>query len=130
VVVNEHGGAEGIVTVEDLLEELVGEIYDESDRDILAVRHRPDGSMVVPGRFPAHDLVDLGVDIPDGAYATVAGFVLERLQRLPDAPGDVVDEGRWRFTVTAVGDRSITEITIAPVPAHDGGTTPADAPHS
>jgi putative hemolysin len=130
VVVNEHGGAEGIVTVEDLLEELVGEIYDESDRDILAVRHQPDGSIVVPGRFPAHDLVDLGVDIPDGAYATVAGFVLDRLQRLPDAPGDVVEEGRWQFTVTALGDRSITEITIAPVPAHHGGPTPADAPDS
>lgn len=113
VVVNEHGGAEGIVTVEDLVEELVGEIYDESDRDILAVRHRPDGSMVVPGRFPAHDLTDLGVDIPDGAYATVAGFVLDRLQRLPDTPGDTVVEGRWQFTVSALGDRSISEVTIA-----------------
>jgi putative hemolysin len=122
VVVNEHGGAEGIVTVEDLLEELVGEIYDESDRDIFALRHRPDGSMVVPGRFPAHDLVDLGVDIPDGAYATVAGFVLDRLQRLPDVPGDVVEEGRWQFIVTALGDRSITEVTISPVPAHHGGS--------
>jgi putative hemolysin len=130
VVVNEHGGAEGIVTVEDLVEELVGEIYDESDRDILAVRDGPDGSMVVPGRFPAHDLVDLAVDIPDGAYATVAGFVLDRLQRLPDTPGDTVDEGRWRFTVTGVGDRSITEVTIAPVPTSHAGPAHVDDAHT
>jgi putative hemolysin len=113
VVVNEHGGAEGIVTVEDLVEELVGEIYDETDRDILTVRREPDGSMVLPGRFPAHDLPDLGIEVPDGQYATVAGFLLWQLQRIPDAPGDVVDVGPWRMTITGVDDRAITEVRIS-----------------
>src|SRR5690606_12305154 len=88
LVVDEHGAAAGIVTVEDLLEELVGEIYDESDRDVVGVRREPDGSIVMPGRFPVHDLVDVGVDdMPEGPYAPVAGLVPDLLGRVPEAPG-------------------------------------------
>ncbi|MGH9210844.1 MAG: hemolysin family protein [Acidimicrobiales bacterium] len=122
VVVNEHGGAEGIITVEDLIEELVGEIYDETDRDVLMVRREPDGSMVLPGRFPAHDLPDLGIEVPEGQYATVAGFLLWQLQRIPDRPGDVVDVGQWRMTITAVDDRAITEIRVSRASSADAGT--------
>jgi putative hemolysin len=124
IVVNEHGGAEGIVTVEDLVEELVGEIYDETDRDVLAVRRDPHGAMVLPGRFPCHDLEDLGVTVPPGDYATVAGFLLDRLQRIPDQPGDEVIEGSWRFTVTGIDEYAITEVRIAPIGRgpDDGGT--------
>jgi putative hemolysin len=113
VVVNEHGGAEGIITVEDLVEELVGEIYDETDRDVLMVRREPDGSIVLPGRFPVHDLPDVGIEVPEGQYATVAGYLLWRLQRIPDQPGDVVDVGPWRMTVTGVDDRAISEVRVA-----------------
>lgn len=112
IVVNEHGGAEGIVTVEDLVEELVGEIYDETDRDVQSVRHEADGSMIVTGRYPLHDLVDIGVEIPAGDYTTVAGFVLAELQRIPSAPGDVVEAPRWRFEVTGIEDYAITEVRI------------------
>jgi magnesium and cobalt exporter, CNNM family len=113
VVVNEHGGAEGIITVEDLVEELVGEIYDETDRDVLMVRREPDGSLVLPGRFPVHDLPDLGIEVPDGQYATVAGYLLWRLQRIPEAPGDEVETGPWRMTITGVDDRAITQVRVA-----------------
>lgn len=116
VVINEHGGAEGIVTIEDLLEELVGEIYDETDQDILNVRHEPDGALVLPGRFPVHDLKDIDVHLPPGSYSTVAGLVLDRLGFIPDAPGDVVTAGRWRAEVMAVDGRVITEVRLRPDP--------------
>jgi putative hemolysin len=112
IVINEHGGAEGIVTVEDLVEELVGEIYDETDRDVLMVRRDPDGSIVMPGRFPVHDLPDLGIEVPEGQYATVAGYLLWRLQRIPELPGDTLEVDGWRMTVTRVEDRTISEVRI------------------
>jgi putative hemolysin len=112
IVINEHGGAEGIITVEDLVEEVVGEIYDEADRDSADVTRQDDGSFVVPGRFPVHDLPDIGIEVPEGPYATVAGYILERLGRLPRAPGDVVEAGPWTFTVTDVTPRAIVEVRI------------------
>ena len=112
LVLDEFGGAQGIVTTEDLIEEIVGELYDEIDRDVLSVRHEPDGSMLLPGRFPVHDLVDLGVHLPPGGYATVAGFVLDRLGRVPVGPGDTVEEAGVAVTVTQVRGRTITEVRI------------------
>jgi putative hemolysin len=122
IVVDEHGGAAGIITVEDLLEELVGEIYDETDRDIRTVEREPDGSLVIPGSFPMHDLVDLGVDVPPGDYATVAGLVLSILGRIPEAPGDTAALHGWTAEVLAVDHRAITRIrlTRAPQPATSG----------
>lgn len=114
VVVDEHGGAAGIVTIEDLLEELVGEIYDETDRDVQAVEREPDGSLVLVGGFPVHDLLDLGVKLPDGDYATVAGLVLKALGRIPDEPGDTVAINGWTATVLSVDRRAITRVRLSP----------------
>jgi putative hemolysin len=128
LVVDEHGAAAGIVTVEDLLEELVGEIYDESDRDVVGVRREPDGSLVMPGRFPVHDLVDVGVDdVPEGPYATVAGLVLDLLGRVPQAPGDLVAVAGRTIEVMAVDGRAITEVRISPRHGKDAPSTAAAA---
>ena len=113
LVVNEHGGVEGIVTVEDLVEELVGEIYDETDRDLATARVQPDGTIVVPGRFPVHDLPDIGVDLPEGDYATVAGLVLDRLGRIPDVGDDVTVDG-WTIRVNAMRRHAIVEVVLEP----------------
>ncbi|CAA9229326.1 MAG: Hemolysins and related proteins containing CBS domains [uncultured Acidimicrobiales bacterium] len=112
VVLNEHGGTEGIITVEDLIEELVGEIWDESDRDVAAVERAEDGSVTVPGSFPFHDLDDIGVVLPEGDYSTVAGLVLDRLGRIPEGPGDSVEVDGWHLEVLAVDRRAITRLCI------------------
>ena len=115
LVVDEYGGVEGIVTVEDLVEELVGEIHDEYDRDVRDVIRHPDGSVTVVGHFPIHDLVDIGVDLPEGEYVTVAGLIIDQLQRMAKT-GDNVTVGEWDLDVLSVRGRSIQQIRIAPHP--------------
>ena len=113
IVLNEYGGTEGIVTVEDLLEELVGEIYDEFDPDSHSIQPQPDGSLILPGSFPVHDLPDLGLSLPEGDYATVAGLILDRLGHLADR-GEAVEVDGWRLEVLDVDRRAITRVRLVP----------------
>jgi putative hemolysin len=106
--------------MEDLVEEVVGEIYDETDRDVLSVIHEDDGAMLLPGTFPIHDLPDIGVDggdLADSDYTTVAGLVLARLGHIPTAPGEVVDIDGHTAEVTAIAGHAITQLRLRPVPA-------------
>jgi putative hemolysin len=112
LVLNEYGGIEGIITIEDLLEEVVGEIYDEFDPEVAAVQRQPDGSMLLAGSFPVHDLPDLGVELPEGPYTTIAGLVLARLGHLP-VPGETVQVDGWRLEVLEVQRRAITRLRLS-----------------
>ena len=111
IVISEHGGTEGLVTVEDLVEELVGEIWDEADPDIQAVQHHPDGSVTVAGGYPIHDLSEIGVDLPQGDYTTVAGLILQQLGRVPEAGARLALEG-WQLRVDDADERSIRAVHL------------------
>jgi putative hemolysin len=111
LVVSEHGSVEGIITVEDLVEELVGEIYDEHDRDVQTVIHDPDGTMIVPGNFPVHDLIDLGLATSSDEATTVGGVLVEQLGRLPTV-GDAVTIGDETFEVLEVRQHTATRLRI------------------
>ncbi len=113
LVISEHGGIEGIITVEDLVEELVGEIYDEHDRDVRAVVTEPDGSLTVPGSFPLHDLVDLGLTASSLDATTVGGLVVEHLGRIPVA-GDTIEIDGARYEVIGVRRHTAESVRIRP----------------
>lgn len=120
MVVDEHGSTAGIITMEDLIEEIVGEIYDETDRDVLSVRRSEDGSILLTGQFPLHDLPDIGLPtVESGPYSTVAGYILERLGRVPDAPGDRVELEGWTLEVTEMKRHAIRAVRALP-PAPPG----------
>ena len=124
VVVDEYGRALGIVTVEDLVEELVGEIWDETDPDLQTVVREADGTIVLPGTYPVHDLVDLDIELPDGDFTTIAGLVLEEMGRFP-RPGETIEVAAWQITIRSVGRHQITLVALRPVTPVDDQRTVA-----
>jgi CBS domain containing-hemolysin-like protein len=114
MVLDEYGGTSGIVTLEDILEEIVGEIYDEHDEATAKVFRLSDGAFSVDGLASVHDLADMGIEVPEDIEGdTAGGMVLAALGRLP-RPGDKVVLGPWEFTVEAVRRRRISRVTIRP----------------
>ncbi len=125
VVVDEYGGTAGIVTLEDLIEELVGEIRDEYDAS---------GPVEVDGTVPAEvdgllnlpDLADRsGLVLPNGPYETVGGYLMAALGKLP-AVGDAVSVDGWRLTVAALDGRRVQRVALSP-PRSRGAALPVIA---
>ena len=132
IVEDEYGGTDGIVTLEDLIEELIGEIRDEYDEDG-AAPGRPGGPSEVDGLLNLDDLYEQsGLRVPDGPYETAAGWVMWRLGRLPavgdtlrtpSAP-DAVDEPEWTVEVLDLDGRRVSRVRVvpaAPPPVEGGG---------
>lgn len=111
VVVDEYGGTEGIVTLEDILEELVGEIWDEHDEVIETFKKNPDGSYTIACSADLTDLYDLFSLKGECDSATVSGWVLEQIGRIP-AVGDTFDYENLHVTVTAMDHRRVLEIRV------------------
>ena len=123
IVVDEYGGTAGVLTLDDLLEEVVGEIRDELDdeEDERLVRALPDGSFRAQARVDLDDLADaVGVPLPtdDYDFETLGGLILDALGRLPDA-GDELDVGRLRLRVETMEQTRILDVRVEVLP--DGG---------
>lgn len=115
VVVDEYGGTEGIVTLEDILEELVGEIWDEHDEVTEFLRKQPDGSYNIDCTTDLDDMYDLFEIKGECEASTVSGWVLEQIDRIPKQGDHFIAEG-LEVTVTAVDNRRVMEINVKPVP--------------
>ncbi len=112
VVADEYGGVAGLVTLEDLLEEIVGDIEDEHDPPPPVTVALPEGTVVVEGSLRIDEVEDVvGLDLPEGAYETVAGFVLDQLGHIP-VPGERVLHEGWIIEVLAVERRRIARLRI------------------
>jgi CBS domain containing-hemolysin-like protein len=125
VVIDEYGGTAGVATVEDIIEEVVGEVRDEHDPhetpDLLLTEDAPDGRAVweADGSIRLDQLEGIGFSVPDGPYETLAGLIATRLERLP-APTDRLDVDGWQLAVLHVEHHRADRVRI---------TAPATAGH-
>lgn len=115
VVMDEHGGTAGIVTQEDLVEEIVGEIADEHDDTEPPAVARDAGELLVQAGIHPDELEDMtGLRVPDGDYETLAGFILDHLQRIPSADEVFRFQG-WEFQIESVDRHRVDAVRLRPV---------------
>jgi CBS domain containing-hemolysin-like protein len=124
IVVDEHGSTAGIITMEDIAEELVGEITDEHDLRDQKVRVDQTGRVIAVGTVRPDELSRFGVDLPEGDYETVGGFVMDRLGRIA-RKGDIVQGAGWRIVVRTTIGRRVGEVEITRM--GDGPAAPDEA---
>jgi putative hemolysin len=131
LVADEYGAISGLVTLEDCLEELVGEIVDEYDTDVPTVVRLPTGEYLVDGGMAVSDLNELlDTHIPDDDWDTIAGFVFNTLGAAPE-PGDSIEHDGWQFVAEEVEGRRIRRLKVILTafdkddeqPAADGGAS-------
>ncbi|GIE96377.1 hemolysin family protein [Paractinoplanes rishiriensis] len=122
IVVDEYGGTDGVVSVEDLIEELVGEITDEYDTDVGETGAQevtvPGGerTILVDGLLREDELVEqTGFTLPEGPYETLAGFLLARFGHIP-VVGESLEENGWEFTVMEVDRHRVEQVRVVPPP--------------
>jgi CBS domain containing-hemolysin-like protein len=125
IVVDEYGGTAGLATLEDLIEELVGELVDEHDRAKAGVTRGANSSVLFPGMIRPDELLEMAIKVPDdGAYETVAGFMMSILGRIP-AVGDevIIEDGTLR--VERMDGRRVDRVRFTPtaLPEPDGEST-------
>ena len=112
VVIDEHGGTAGIVTLEDLLEEIVGEIEDEFDLPDESIERIDDDTIRIAGTFPIDDFNEqFGTELEEDDYHSMGGFVFGLIGRAPE-PGDTLDHDGMRFDVIEVEGSRILKLAV------------------
>lgn len=112
IVIDEYGGISGLVTLEDLIEEIVGEIYDEHDAEELGIVDQPDGYTLVDGRVEIEQLEEhFGVTFGEGKYETLGGLILNAIKRIP-ATGETVTVDDFEMVIAAADERTIKKVRM------------------
>ena len=112
VVVDEHGGTAGLITREDILEELVGDIADEYDEPVAITASQRDGRVIVEGLKSRDEIEEIvGLRLPDGPFETLAGFMLQQMGSIPEV-GQVVEWRGWKFEVLRKENLRIADVAI------------------
>jgi CBS domain containing-hemolysin-like protein len=113
VVVDEYGGVEGVLTIKDLVSELVGDLRDEFDKPAeLMVSPIDQARWLVDGATPVEDVsAELGVELPEGDYVTLGGFLFERFGRIPEE-GDTYRWEGWEFRIAEMDKRRISKVVV------------------
>ncbi len=112
IVIDEYGGTSGLVTLEDLIEEIVGEIHDEHDTEDNPFTRLSGGDILVDSRVNIEEFEEyFGVDVPEGQFDTLGGFIFFLIKKIP-VTGEYVDYKDLRITVEAADERSIKKVRI------------------
>ena len=121
VVVDEHGGTAGLITREDILEELVGDIADEYDEPVAITASQKDGRVIVEGLKSRDEIEEIvGLRLPDGPFETLAGFILQQTGSIPEI-GQLVEWRGWKFEVLRKENLRIADVAIE-APIHANGS--------
>jgi Mg2+/Co2+ transporter CorB len=117
VVVDEYGAYEGIVTLEDIVEEIVGDIFDEHETPVAGARQQADGSLVLRGTVAVRDLNrEYGWSLPEDGAATIAGLVVREARVIPEA-GQVFEFHGFRFEILRRQRNRVTSLRLRPLPS-------------
>jgi len=119
VVIDEYGGTAGLVTLEDLMEEIIGEIHDEHDTQEAGIVEEPDGYTLVDGRVEIEELEEhFGVTFDEGKYETLGGLILNTVKRIP-ATGETIIVDNFEMTIVAADERRIKKVRIRKIREED-----------
>ena len=124
IIIDEYGGTAGLVTLEDLMEEIIGEIHDEHDTQEPGIVEETDGYTLVDGRVEIEELEEyFGVTFDEGKYETLGGLILNTVKRIP-AAGETIIVDNFEMTIVAADERRIKKVRIRKIRKEDEQNSP------